>query len=150
MTAPCSNTDPAQSWDAEVQGVTPESASGSSPLGYTRQLKSLATRSLKPSRAPNERRSAFIALVSPKDPAVEAEAIDLGRRSSWGSVVEAFLRLGDRRYTLDSDGRMTSRNVLARRSLVARSGRTRSESRLPAFSGWVLQLREPDPTSRGG
>ena len=75
----------------------------------------LTARLLEPSPNPEQDRSDLVAYISTSDSVARSALMSLPRQRSGGSVVEAFVRHGDRKYTFDSDGRMIRRHVLVRR-----------------------------------
>ena len=84
-------------------------------LGPIRPFTFLTARLLEPSLDPDEMRSELVAFVDQKDSAGQAALMAMPRQRSWGSVVEAFTRHRDRKYTFGSDGRAVRRHVLVRR-----------------------------------
>lgn len=92
-------------------------------LGDIRPFTFLTARLLEPTAGLEEMRSELIAFVSPKDGAAYSDLMSRPHQRSWGSVVEAFVRHHDWKYTFDGNGAMVRRPLTIRKDSVKGLGK---------------------------
>jgi hypothetical protein len=92
-------------------------------LGGIRPFTFLTARLLEPTAGSEELRSELIAFVSPKDGATYTALMSRPHQRSWGSVVEAFVRHHDWKYTFDGDGAMVRRHLTVRKEGIKGLGK---------------------------